>query len=81
MEFSRQEYWSGLLFPSPGDLPNPGTKPRYPTLQADSLQSESPGKLQKLIQKSKEDIKMVQIIQKKDIKGNKETQNRKNRKM
>ena len=81
MEFSRQEYWSGLPFPSPGDLPNPGTKPRYRTLQADTLQSESPGKLQKLIQKSKEDIKMVQIIQKKDVKGNKETQNRKNRKM
>ena len=32
MEFSRQEYWSGLPFPSPGDLPNPGIKPRFPTL-------------------------------------------------
>ena len=39
MEFSRQEYWSGLPFPSPGDLPNPGIKPRYPTLQADILLS------------------------------------------
>ena len=44
MEFSRQEYWSGLPFPSPGDLPNPGIKPRSPTLQADALLSEPPGK-------------------------------------
>ena len=41
-EFSRQEYWSGLPVPSPGDLPNPGTKPRSPALQADSLPSEPP---------------------------------------
>ena len=38
MGFSRQGYWSGLPFPSPGDLPNPGIKPRSPALQADSLQ-------------------------------------------
>ena len=44
MEFSRQEYWSGLPFPSPGDLPNPGNKPRSPALQADTLPSELPGK-------------------------------------
>ena len=44
MEFSRQEYWSGLPFPSPGDLPNPGIEPRSPTLQADALLSEPPGK-------------------------------------
>ena len=44
MEFSRQEYWSGLPFPSPGDLPNPRIKPMSPTLQADSLLSEPPGK-------------------------------------
>ena len=44
MEFSGQEYWSGLPFPSPGDLPNPGTKPRSLPLQADSLLSELPGK-------------------------------------
>ena len=44
MEFSRQEYWSGLPFPSPGDLPNPGIEPRSPTLQADALTSEPPGK-------------------------------------
>ena len=43
MEFSRQEYWSGLPFPSPGDLPNPGTKPGSPSLQADALPSEPPG--------------------------------------
>ena len=44
MGFSKQEYWSGLLFPSPGDLPDPGIKPRSPALQADALQSEQPGK-------------------------------------
>ena len=44
MEFSRQEYWSGLPFPSPGDLPHPGIKPRAPGLQADSLPSEPLGK-------------------------------------
>ena len=43
MGFSRQEYWSGLPFPSPGDLPNPGTEPRSPALQADALTSEPPG--------------------------------------
>ena len=40
MGFSRQEYWSGLPFPSPGDLPNPGIEPRSPALQADALFSE-----------------------------------------
>ena len=44
MEFSRLEYWSGLPFPSPGDLPNSGIKTRSPALQADSLLSELPGK-------------------------------------
>ena len=44
MGFSRQEYWSGLPFPSPGDLPNPGIKPGSPALQADALTSEPPGK-------------------------------------
>ena len=39
MEFSRQEYLSGLSFPSPGDLPDPGIQPRSPALQADSLYS------------------------------------------
>ena len=41
----QQEYWSGLPFPSPGDLPNPGIKPGSPTLEADALTSEPPGKL------------------------------------
>ena len=44
MEFSRQEYWSGLSFPSPGDLPDPRIEPRSPALQAASLQSDPPGK-------------------------------------
>ena len=43
-KLSRQEYWSGLAFPPPGDLPNPGMEPRSPTLQADALSSEPPGK-------------------------------------
>ncbi|XP_055443960.1 5'-3' DNA helicase ZGRF1 isoform X7 [Bubalus kerabau] len=43
MEFSRQEYWSGLPFPSPGDLPDPGIQPGSPTLWADGLLSEPPG--------------------------------------
>ena len=42
--FSRQEYWHGLLCPSPRDLPNPGIEPRSPSLQADSLLTEPPGK-------------------------------------
>ena len=44
MGFSRQEYQSGLPFPSPADLPNPGIEPGSPTLQADALLSEPPGK-------------------------------------
>ena len=48
MEFSRQECWSGLPFPSPGDLPDPGIEPGSPALQADALQSEPPGRFQAL---------------------------------
>ena len=44
MRFSRQEYWSGLPFPSPRDLPDPGIEPKSPALQADALPSEPPGK-------------------------------------
>ena len=44
MGFSRQEYWSGVPFPSPGDLPNPGIEPGSPALEADALTSEPPGK-------------------------------------
>ena len=45
MGFPRQEYWSGLSFPTPGDLPNPGVDPGSPALQADFLSSEPPGTL------------------------------------
>ena len=44
MEFSRQEYWSGLPFPSPEDLPHPGIEPTSPALEADSLPSKPLGK-------------------------------------
>ena len=54
MRFSRQEYWSGLPFPSPGDLHKPGIKPGSPALQADALPSEPPGK-----QKKKKHINLV----------------------
>ena len=49
MGFSRQEYWSGLPFPSPGDLPDPGIEPGSPTLAADALTSEPPGKINTFI--------------------------------
>ena len=52
MEFSRQEYWSGFPFPSPGDLPNPGIEPRSPTLQAEALPSEPPGNHPKIEEES-----------------------------
>ena len=44
MEFSRQEYWSGLPFPFPGNLPDPGIEPRSPALQANAFPSEPSGK-------------------------------------
>ena len=44
MGFSRQEYWNGLPFPSPGDLPDPGMEPGSPALQAESLLTEPTGK-------------------------------------
>ena len=44
MGFSRHEYWTGLPFPSPGDLPNSGIEPRSPALKADTLLTEPPGK-------------------------------------
>ena len=47
MEFSRHEYWSGLPFPSPGNLPDPGIEPMSPALQADALPSEPPRNLTK----------------------------------
>ena len=52
MEFSRQANWSGLPFPSPGDLPNPGLEPGSPALQADALPSERPNEgIKDLIEK------------------------------
>ena len=54
MGFSGQEYWSGVIFPSPGNLPNPGIKPGSPTLQAESLQSEPPGRPKSRKQDEKE---------------------------
>ena len=53
MEFSRQEYWSGLRFPSPGDLPNPGIEPGSPALQADALLSEPYGPIRVFFQASR----------------------------
>ena len=44
MGFSRQAHWTWLPFPSPGDFPNPGIKPRSPSLQVDSLSAEPQGK-------------------------------------
>ena len=52
MRFSRQEYWSWLPFPSPGNLPNPGTEPGSPALGADALTSEPPGKPAEVISRS-----------------------------
>ena len=49
MEFFRHEYWSGLPFPSPGDLPDPGIEPGSPALQAEALLSEPPGMDQNII--------------------------------
>ena len=60
MEFSRQEYWNGLLFPSPGDLPDPGIEPGSPTLQADILLSEPPGNPMK--QKYTSALEFLQIF-------------------
>ena len=59
--FSRQEYWSGLPFPSPGDLPNPGIEPRSPALQADALPSKPPGTLKVKQFESKETNLQIQL--------------------
>ena len=61
MEFSRQEYWSGLPFPSPGDLPHPGIEPRSPTLQADVLVSEPPGKPREVPIMSERSLKRLEV--------------------
>ena len=56
MRFSRQGYWTGLPFPSPGDLPNPGYEPGSPALQADSLPTELQGKQEPPQQGSQENV-------------------------
>ena len=71
--FSRQEYQSGLPFPSPGDLPDPGIEPRSPTLQADALPSEPPGKPKETFKKglNKEILKTLgkAPLQNREIQG------------
>ena len=64
MEFSRPEYWSGEPFPSPGDLPNSGIKPRSPALQEDSLPGEPQGKpiIDKIILKIHMEIKESRMV-------------------
>ena len=57
MGFSRQEYWSGLPFPSLGDLPNPGIEPRSPSLQVDSLPPEPRRKIRKVLR-----VQLFQIV-------------------
>ena len=64
MEFFRQEYWSGLPFPSPGDLPNPGSEYRSPAFRADSLPSAPPGKPNGLFGKCKNCHTQIPIEQK-----------------
>ena len=58
MGFSRQEYWSGLPFPSPGDLPNPGIEPSSPALQTDALLSEP---LEKPVAESEEELRSLLV--------------------
>ena len=62
MGFSREEYWSGLPFRSPGDLPNPGIEPRSPAFQADSLPAKPPGKPSHLILSNINVIKKVKNV-------------------
>ena len=61
MEFSKQEYWSGQPFLSPGNLPNPGIEPGSPAQQADSLPSESLGKPYQYISCRKSDLLLSQV--------------------
>ena len=63
MGFSRQEYWSGLPFPSPGDLPNPGIEPGPPAFQADTLTSEPPGKPKEHVVHTKTCVKKMWYTQ------------------
>ena len=77
MEFSRQEYWSGLPFPSPGHLPDPGMEPRSSTLQAAALTSAPPGKplnirIQSLRKPPSDTGLQIQVLTTKISKGGKE---------
>ena len=65
MEFSKQEYWSGLPFLFPGDLPNPGMEAGSPELQGDSLPSEPPGKTSLYLGQKKErkNVKLLSRVQ------------------
>ena len=60
--FSRQEYWNGLPFPSPGDLPHPGIEPGSPALQADSLTSEPPALLSQFVPPSPTQLGLSHLI-------------------
>ena len=62
MEFSRQKHWSGYPLPSPGDLPDPGIKPRSPVFQADSLQSEQSGIVRYNCKKKKRTIFLYHLV-------------------
>ena len=62
MGFSRQEYWSGVPFPSPGDLPDPGIEPRSSTLQADALPPEPPGKPIRTNARAEDGITLTQTV-------------------
>ena len=62
MEFSRQEYWSGLLFPSPGDRPDPGIEPESHALQTDSLLTEPLGKITMMNRMSKNTVSFKEVI-------------------
>ena len=62
MEFCRHEYWSGLPFPSPGDLPVPGIKPKSSALQADTLPSEPPGKPMRTNARAEDGITLTQTV-------------------
>ena len=62
MGFPRQEYWSGLAFPSPGDPPEPGIEPGSPALQADSLPPEPPGKPSCIVEREKYFPKLLSLL-------------------
>ena len=65
IEFSRQEFWSGLPFPPPGDLPDPRIELMSPALQADSLPSEQPGKhnFKRMVMRNKRLYKIFHLIE------------------